>query len=288
MNWIDGDVQRLAQLSHWGYHAGGPAATEPTALAALALLSYGHTEAAERALAWLVRVQAAAGCLGPMANVARPCWPTSLATIAWRWADRELGGDRYRGRAERALQWSLWAKGNVQPRNEQMGHDPTLVGWPWVLGTHSWLEPTAMQVVALRVSGQAQHERGREALRLIVDRQLGTGGWNYGNTSVLGQTLRPHVQPTGWALLAIPAGHADVDASIEYLVRRMQRRVAIVSLCLGLMGLAAHDRLPALWPQWLKRARADISDRQHYARALLALAALGPRGALVDSFGEQT
>ena len=55
----------------------------------------------------------------------------------------------------------------------------------------------------------AAEPRIREAVRLLWDRQLPHGGWNYGNTVVLKQELRPHLLPTGlariWPWRAKPA-----------------------------------------------------------------------------------
>ncbi len=93
-------------------------------------------------------------------------------------------------------------------------------------GTHSWVEPTAINVLALRSAGQAGHPRCREAVKLLLDRQLPEGGWNYGNTTVLGHVLRPQVQPTGLALAAL-AGETDarskVQPSLDYLHRVLSR-----------------------------------------------------------------
>ena len=67
----------------------------------------------------------------------------------------------------------------------------------------AWLEPTAMALLALKHTGHDAHVRAREAVDLLHDRLLPNGGSNYGNTFVFGQELRPHVQPTGLALLAL-------------------------------------------------------------------------------------
>jgi len=52
------------------------------------------------------------------------------------------------------------------------------------------------------------HPRADEAVQLMLDRILPGGGCNYGNTIVLDQLLRPHIQPTGIVLLAL-AGDAN-------------------------------------------------------------------------------
>ena len=120
----------------------------------------------------------------------------------------------------------------------------TLVGWPWVRGTHSWLEPTAMAILALRTVGQAAHPRVAEAERLLLDRQLPGGGCNYGNTLVFGQKLLPHTQPTGLALLALGteslASQRETLQSVHYLERAWSSITGVSSLCYAAMGLTAQ------------------------------------------------
>ena len=106
-----------------------------------------------------------------------------------------------------------------------VGHDTTLQGWPWVVGTHSWVEPTAISMFALRSAGQAGHPRCREAVKLLLDRQLPAGGWNYGNTTVLGHVLRAQVQPTGLALAAL-ADETDIRPKVLRSLQWLEHTLA--------------------------------------------------------------
>jgi hypothetical protein len=168
--------------------------------------------------------------------------------------------------------------GDTMEKNPDFGHDSTLVGWPWVLHTHSWQEPTALAVMALQSAGYAEHSRVREGVKLLSDRLLETGGANYGNTVVLGQTLRAHVQPTGLTLLAL-RGHQDqtgkLQRSIGWLARSIGPTTTPVSLAYALLGLAAHNHLPSDAENWLRTAAERELSRQPrpYVLALLALAA---------------
>src|SRR5262249_9989037 len=108
----------------------------------------------------------------------------------------------------RAATWLLAEKGQPIPSEAAsegsiVGHDPSLIGWPWIDGTHSWMEPTALAILALGREGLAAHARVAEGVRLLYDRALPHGGWNYGNRSVFGRELRPQPGPTGLALLAL-------------------------------------------------------------------------------------
>ena len=168
--------------------------------------------------------------------------------------------------------------GETSERQEYTGHDTMLVGWPWVVGTHSWVEPTAMSVLALRATGLGKHPRAREAVRLLEDRLLSTGGCNYGNTIVLGQTLRPHVEPTGAAMMALggePDRSGRMSRAIAYLESTLGPTTTPASLAYGLLGLAAHGRVPSQAAAWLAACTAQSLRRQSSLElALLGLAVL--------------
>lgn len=292
MDWTNEAIGSLRDAEHWSYAATGTGASEPAALAALALTTHGEHAAARRALDWLAAEQAADGSLGVAAGRPEPRWPTALAMLAWRAAPRADGHDQaYDTHVERALAWALATAGEKVEAPGVIGHDGTLQGWPWVAGTHSWLEPTALFVLALRATGHGEHARTREAVRLLIDRLLPDGGCNYGNTTVLGQPLLPHVQPTGVAMLAL--GGVDVEderigRSLALLERASLDETSTVSLCWAVLGLAAHGRAtdtaaPALADAW-QRAKGRGTLRT----ALLVLAARGHRSPLVDVHGSTT
>ena len=294
MNWTSQLVDSLGTMSSWGYCHDGPSTTEPTALAALALWSRGRGDQAEGPLAWLVGQQSADGSLGITADRKKPCWPTSLAVLAWSTATRltaDPPASEYRQHIRQAVRWILTAKGQVSQNEEVIGHDTTLVGWPWVDGTHSWIEPTAMHLLALQATGYGDHPRSREAARLLHDRLLPDGGCNYGNTFVFGQQLPPHVQSTGLSLLALTGRDQTSDRiprSLEYLDRTLSARTTTSSLCYGLLALAAHGREPERADSWLAAAyrRTLAREKSAYKLALLALAALGKDCPLVDRWAK--
>lgn len=285
-SWLEEALDRLGRRPVCGYHAHGPAAVEPTALAAMALAGHGRIEAAQAALAWLADLQSDRGSLGVDEQHATPCWPTGWAVLAWRAADvlpprRDApAGSPWSDPAARAVAWLLATKGTAERNSEIMGHDTTLQAWPWVEGTHSWVEPSAIALLALKASGHAGHPRSREAVRLLLDRMLPSGGWNQGNKIVMGRVLRPQVQPTGLALAAL-AGEAEAAGparrSVGYLNRALAAPVSPASLSYALVGMAAHGHFPADARQRLAAAGADAlaHGAPPYPLALAALAALG-------------
>jgi hypothetical protein len=113
-----------------------------------------------------------------------------------------------------------------------------------------------------------------------MDRQLPGGGLNYGNTYVLGQLLRSHIQPTGISLLAL-AGESDHGGSIAktlaWLTRNIGPETTPLSLAWAILGLQAHGQKPLGADKWLAAAAARIRsrDRSPHKLALLALAAQG-------------
>ena len=181
----------------------------------------------------------------------------------------------------------LHVQGVSIERGDWSGHDTSLRGWPWVEGTHSWLEPTAINLLALEHTGHGTHPRAIEAGRMLHDRLLPGGGCNYGNTVVFGQELRPHMQPTGMCLLAL-AGCSErtprIEASVGYLQRELSDRTTTDSLCYALMGLAAWQRVPAGADEWLsKAAERDAGARRGELQAGAACACRDGRAVSADS-----
>jgi hypothetical protein len=290
MAWITRALAELAEAPKWGYYPGQDAAAEPTAWAALALVCHEHP-AAPRPLQALLDAQAPDGGLPVVAGQTDPRWPTSLAVAAWRVAAEQELPDRprYERAAERGLARLLEIAGSSVPRLPHLGHDSTLVGWPWAEGTHSWSDPTALALVALEVSGQGNSPRATEAAAMLIDRLLPDGGCNYGNTTVLGQTLRPHVEPSGWAALALcgandPSGR--LERTLAYLRREAPAQTTALSLSAALLGLAAHGaELPKAETERalaISAERVLARDRSLWKLALLALAAAGPQSAFLN------
>jgi hypothetical protein len=276
MAWLDETLDLLAKQPICGYAPAAAPATEPTALAALALHANQQGDRAQPALQFLARIQAADGSVGVREGEPTPGWPTSLAVVAWQTA----GDKQHKQDVASAVAWILAARGETMPRSSEFGHDTQIAGWSYADQTHSWIEPTALHVTALKAAGQLTHARTRDGVRMLIDRQLPAGGCNYGNTMVLGQMLRPHVQPTGIALLAL-AGEQDTSGriakSLAWLRRSMGRQTTATSLAWGLLGLQAHGVEIGEAEEWLEVAHARVMrhDRSPHKLALLALAAKG-------------
>ncbi len=281
--WLESTLDGLGRQPRIGYADGGALASEPTAIAALALAQHSKLDAASSAADFLAENQAEDGSVGVRPGEPTPGWPTSLAVVAWSAVGNALRGvpsaaNEFQTNIDGGTGWLLSVQGSKLEQSEVFGHDMQLVGWAWVEGTHSWLEPTALAVLALKAAGQSNHARTREAVRLILDRQLPGGGCNYGNTFVLGQKLRPHVQPTGIALLAL-AGEKDtggrIAKTIAWLRRSIGPETTAASLAWAVLGLKAHGADLPQTDEWLAQAAGTLRVPSPFFLALLALAAKG-------------
>jgi hypothetical protein len=243
---------RRSPSSGWGYRSASAPSVEPTVMACLAMMVSGDEETSPRASVpiresarWLTSVQRPDGSLPVTEGLdASGGWPTAHALLLWS----AVPG--FQAPAERARTWLLARKGEAIPidanAKKVVGHNSRLVGWPWIEATHSWLEPTAMAILALCRVGLAGHPRVKAGVELILDRALASGGWNYGNKAVFGTELRPQPGPTGLALLALAAGGVSarapaIERGLTYLRRAIGDLRAPVSLGWATLGLRAHQ-----------------------------------------------
>ncbi len=266
-HWI-GEARRklldLGRAGRWGYRAGSTPATEPTALAALALLATDGEDqgrdAARLAGAYLASIRNRDGSLGVTPSLPSPGWPTPLVSLAWA----ALGG--FEAPRAGAARWLLASRGAtfVRGQDDPVGHDGTLVGWPWVDSTHSWVEPTSLAMLALAREGQAKHPRVAEGVRVLRDRAIATGGWNLGNPIVFRTALRPFPAPSGLALLTLAAADEmspAVAGALAYLDRALPETLAPSSLGWGLLGLRAWGVNPAWAAGRLASAFEGVAGR---------------------------
>ena len=264
-SWHQTLVDRLIGNAHpgggWAYRNGNSVCAEPTALASLALAAHGtETRAAAAGVAWLATNQCSDGRVSISPQVKGPGWPTGLAVLAWT-RTAAAGPRRYRTQVDQAVAWLLATTGQRVAHNPNvLGHNTSLRGWPWVHGTHSWVEPTAYAILALRAAKRPDHPRVREGMELALNRCIPGGGWNYGNPRVLGTALKPFPSTTGIVLSALAGEPAEprINASIEYLLQEVRGVRAPWTLAWGIIGLTAWNARPREASQWLAECTEHV------------------------------
>ena len=268
---------------------GSDARPDATAWAAVALHVTGGAEktvaAARRNLATLQQPDGSVPILPERPSAA---WPTPLALLAW------LPDPAFRPQANAAAAWLLSHPGLHWPKDPKAtyGHDPSIKGWPWIEGTHSWVEPTAQVMLALAAMGRGEAPQLAEAARMLLDRQLPRGGWNYGNTVVFHHTLLPMPESTGEALTALaalpkPPDRAAVAASITYQASPECAVATPLTAAWRAFGLTAWN---AATPDVLDRVTEALAKQTRYgpydtpllAQGLAALAGHGRFAALTQ------
>jgi len=203
-------------------------------------------------------------------------WPTPLAILAWH------GSEKHARPRSRAIDFLLKTSGKhwVKEYGSPLAHDTSIKGWSWTENTHSWVVPTSLSILALRVSGLGEHDRVREGVRLLMDRQLPSGGWNFGNTLTYGKELYPQADCTGLALCALAdfVSPGEVGKSIAYLQSRGMRVRTPLSLGWGILGLGAWGRRPAQATAWISECMSQQEKYGVYDTMLVSLLLLALEG----------
>ncbi len=274
----------------WAAYAEGPSRTEPSALAVTALGLTSETAGGagtDAGLAWLRAHQAASGGWPAMEGQRADSWMTSLATLAVSHLEPDgeaarRGADWLLRQEGRTVSWWIKLLVRLRPQTKTVDLDLDLTGWPWTEGTFSWIEPTAYALLALKrlrpsLPARSAADRIDRGERMIIDRTCREGGWNYGNSVVLGEELWPYPDTTALALLALqgrPA--AEVEAGLTALSRMLDENRSLLAVSLATLCFRAYER-PADTLRTELAARAGPETAMFETRPI-ALAAL----ALVD------
>jgi hypothetical protein len=238
----------------WGYFPGKASRLEPTCWAALALLDSGAmTDDGARVDAALARLAGWQRADGLLADT--PAAPPNLAFngLAAILIHRSLAAHRAdarrHGLTDALLSGILATKGIRLKRSEHQRQNNQLIGWPWNDGTFSWVEPTSWCLLALKKAAAPPSQAGAavriaDAERVLADRCCLSGGWNYGNSNMLGKELFPYVPNTALALLALQDRRElpEVVRSLAWLAGNWQREPSALALSLTLIAMRAHHR----------------------------------------------
>ena len=240
------ELLKSVQLPNGGfpYHAGEKARPDATAWAIISMSAWEFDrESCDRGRAYLVSQQANDGRVTISPTHPDASWPTPLVILAWQ------GAPHYQQAQSRAIDYLLGFTGRhfANPDLSIVGHDSAIPGWPWVANTHSWVVPTALALLALQEVGLNTHPRAIAGRQMIINRQLTSGGWNFGSTTVFGRELQPLPECTGIALYAM-AGHISIremERSLDYALHELPHLRTPLSLGWALLGLGAWGLKPA-------------------------------------------
>jgi hypothetical protein len=273
------EILRLRQTSagSWAEARYAELRTEATSWAVMALAGErdeNARNAAELGCRWLMSRQFGEGSIPAFAHPRAPGWTTPLALLAW-FASGFEGSF-----VDRAIEWLCRVEVSSPPRSPVFDHDPSIRGWPWVGSTACWVEPTALAIWALAVWRHADLGRVHEGRRLLLDRALATGGWNYGNPQVFGREQGFQPDMTSLALLALEAtgGFPELlrESALARLGVALESGASGRSLGLGLLALEACGRNSARFHERLERAIEVAGQREACDRPIgtVALAQL--------------
>ena len=194
----------------WSYFESRQGSLEATCLAALVQAS-ATEDGTSSVMRLLLKWQLPNGSWPAFQGDSEGSWTTALAlstlialnepsdsgTRALRWLLEERGKEGH---------WFWRWKFKTGDRNVRF--NPDKYGWPWTPGAGSWVIPTAFSVIAIKQftvcnRSEASEKRIHLGVDMLLDRACVDGGWNSGNSVVYGVPLRPHVEATAVALLAL-------------------------------------------------------------------------------------
>jgi hypothetical protein len=195
----------------WASGPGGKAAIETTCYGLIALADDQHS-VRQKAIDVLLRTKNSDQSWPAFeGDDPEGCWVTSLSLIALRFVRAPSLP------TENPIQWLLDNKGReghwlwkwkFRTVDRQVQFDPGKYGWSWFPGTVSWVIPTAFSLIALKQSlaccrTEQVADRIQLGTEMLRDRVCPDGGWNAGNGIVFGAALKPHIDATAIALLAL-------------------------------------------------------------------------------------
>ncbi len=267
----------------WSYFGSQQSSVETTSLAAMAL-STESLEATRSGLGKLSRLQRRDGAWPAFVGDTEASWTTALVLCALN------GTGEFVSAREKAFQWLVSERGReghwfwrwkFKTADRKVRFDPDKYGWPWALGSASWVIPTAFSVIALKQYTvcnrlEASEKRIQLGVEMLLDRVCFDGGWNSGNSDVYGEPLRPHLEATAIALLALQDERRStmIQKSLEWLKHNAASVDAVSSLAWCILTLFVYQEpMDGLKNRLLTIVEdgPDIQNNATLATAILAL-----------------
>ena len=274
---------RQMKSGGWAYFDSVQESLEATCLAELALAPERQANSSA-AIRFLLKAQLSDGGWPAFLGDSEGSWTTALALCtlnstgdftaarekAFRWLYAERGREGH---------WFWRWKFKTSDRNVRF--DPDKYGWPWVTGSASWVIPTAFSIIAIEqftVCNRSEESEKRIHLgvEMLLDRECVDGGWNSGNSLVYGVPLRPHVEATAIALLALQDEQRIemVQKSLSWLRQNAASVDSVSSLAWCILTLFVYQESVEPLKNRLATIMGDgreVRNNATLATALLAL-----------------
>jgi Squalene-hopene cyclase C-terminal domain len=279
----------------WGAVKGKRSNTESTSFALMALKSLegkSFDPQTTAGLKWLLEHQKDDGSWSLNDAAKESSWTTPIAVLAL------LSFQDQRQHALKAAKWILTQEGRkpgwvasllvrLSLVKKMTELDPYLSGWSWTAGAFSWVEPTSYSLMALKklkgsLDGTNCEERIRQGEMLIYDRMCENGGWNYGNSRVLGEALWPYPDVTAVALIALQdrATNEANQISLRALDALMREAASGTALGWGILCLSLYNQDVREWKKILVKNFEKTKFLGETKAVALALLAFGNEASL--------
>jgi hypothetical protein len=274
---------RQMKSGGWAYFDSVQESLEATCLAELALAPERHANSSE-AILFLLKSQLSDGGWPAFLGDSEGSWTTALALCtlnstgdftaarekAFRWLYAERGREGH---------WFWRWKFKTSDRNVRF--DPDKYGWPWVTGSASWVIPTAFSIIAIEQftvcnRSEKSEKRIHLGVEMLLDRECVDGGWNSGNSLVYGVPLRPHVEATAIALLALQDEQRTemIQKSLSWLRQNAAIVDSVSSLAWCILSLFVYQEPIGGLKNRLATIVGDGRDIRNNATLATALLAL--------------
>ena len=241
---------RQMKSGGWAYFDSVQESLEATCLAELALAPEMQVSSSA-AILFLLKSQLSDGGWPAFLGDSEGSWTTALALCTLN-----STGD-FTAARERAFRWLFAERGReghwfwrwkFKTSDRNVRFDPDKYGWPWVTGSASWVIPTAFSIIAIEqftVCNRSEESEKRIHLgvEMLLDRACVDGGWNSGNSLVYGVPLRPHVEATAIALLALQDEQRTetVKKSLSWLRQNAASMDSVSSLAWCILTLFVYQ-----------------------------------------------
>ena len=276
-------LTRQLRSGGWSYFGSQQWSVEASSLAVMAL-STESPDAARSGLDQMLDLQRQDGAWPAFAGDSEASWTTSLVLCALN------GTGEFASAREKAFHWLIAERGReahwvwrwkFKTADRNVRFDPDKYGWPWISGSASWVIPTAFSVIAIKQftacnRSEASEKRIHLGVEMLLDRACVDGGWNSGNSLVYGVPLRPHVEATAIALLALQDEQRIemVQKSLSWLRQNVASVDSVSSLAWCILTLFVYQESVEPLKNRLATIMGDgreVRNNATLATALLAL-----------------